>query len=130
MNLTDSINSSLSDYLIIEEMYCYSTNRFTTEIHKNSAGKTGTDPEFQYLFKEARKSKPVQKLNYQKWELSEHTRKCRAKHNYKETQKRELESTYRILTMIDRRTGKITVSLQYAPRKAACHAIYVGGGKC
>jgi hypothetical protein len=129
INLTDSIDNSTADYLIIDESICYYTNTFTTSIYSD-ADDSETESQFRHLHKEVKRSKGISQLNYAKWEKSEHDKKCRKKSNLKEEAQSQIESTYRILTLINIKTREITVSVQYPPKKAKCHFIYVGGGKC
>lgn len=63
------------------------------------------------------KLKPAQKLSYEKRQIWSHgcVVQKNSKANFEKRRTKELKTTYRILTMIDRPNNKIIVSVQFAP---------------
>ncbi len=129
-HFADSIDGKKYDYVYIEESFCFFEGRFDSYYDYYTSDSTESDKEINRLKKMMEDSKHVQKQNYKVWEISDHDRKCRKKSKYREICEKEIETTYSIVTIIDKTTGGISVTLKYPPKKGKCRAIYMGGGKC
>lgn len=129
-HFADSTDGKKYDYLYIEESFCFFTGRFDSYYDYHSSDTTASNKEIIRLKKMISDSDHVNKMKYKTWEISDHDRKCRKKSKYREICKKEIETTYVIVTIIDKITGEISVTLKYPPKKGKCRAIYMGGGKC
>jgi hypothetical protein len=125
------IKSSYANFIVIEETYIYSNSQYSYDQYLFSPNfKTEEYFYIKNLVRQIEKSKPVQELIYEKKEESQHTKYCLKRENYVENTKKEIESTYQILTLINLITGEVKMSFQYPPKKAKFRTKYVGGGKC
>ena len=123
----ESTDTSSCQYYFIRSTYNFnesnSTNMFNCFLEDDPLYTT-------YFLDWKKKMKPIQEVDYEKKEVTIHDKKCLAKSQYIEKRKLRLESTYEILTTINRNTGEVRVSLQYPPKKAVCRTKYIRGGKC